>query len=532
MATPNELLAKSLTALADIQKAGKHVVRGAELPRMDRVRLLKAGFLEEVVRGWYLPSRPDAQPGSSAAWFAGMREFIAGYCEERFGTNWHVCPDQSLMLLTGERTLPKQLQVWAPAANNQRMALPHESSLFLYRAPRLCESEASADAAGLRLATLPAALVAVGPAFFTQQPLAARIALASIEDVSALLRPLLDGGHVHIAGRLAGGMRAIGRVETANEIVETMRAAQMKVQEVPPFEVALTPGPAGRPESPYVQRMRLMWQQMRQHVMEEFPAPAEVPSDVAATLAQVEERYVADAYHSLSIEGYRVTPELIEKVRNGQWQPDGEDAKTRDAMAAKGYFEAHIRVKDYIASVIAAKPDKWPLHEALTSWYRALFSPSVTAGILKASDLAGWRNDQVFIRGALHVPLSKEAVRECMPVFFELLAIEPHPAARAVLGHFFFVYIHPYMDGNGRLARFIFNAMLVTGGYVWTIVPFEQRKPYMAGLEQASSHGNVKPLARFFADLVRDQSRHPLPRPKGGLPGPGAGGATPPTGSS
>ena len=101
-----------------------------------------------------------------------------------------------------------------------------------------------------------------------------------------------------------------------------------------------------------------------------------------------------------------------------------------------------------------------------------------------------------------------------MPVFFELLAADPHPAVRAVLGHFFFVYIHPYMDGNGRLARFIFNAMLVTGGYVWTIVPLEKRKPYMEALEQASSHGNIQPLAKFFAELVREQSVMPLPRPK------------------
>jgi hypothetical protein len=154
------------------------------------------------------------------------------------------------------------------------------------------------------------------------------------------------------------------------------------------------------------------------------------------------------------------------------------------------------------------------LHDAVTGWYRALFSPSVAAGVLKASDLAGWRNDQVFIRGAIHVPLSKEAVRECMPVFFELLADEPHAAVRAVLGHFLFVYIHPYMDGNGRLARFIFNAMLVTGGYVWTIVPLEQRETYMAALERASSYGEIEPLARFSAALVREQSVAPLPRPK------------------
>ncbi|MDQ2987848.1 MAG: Fic family protein [Pseudomonadota bacterium] len=515
MASPNELLAKSLTALAALQKTGKHVIRSADLSRNDRKRLQDAGFIQEVVRGWHLPSNPAEQSGNSSAWFAGMREFVAGYCNERFGADWHVSPDQSLMLRTGERTLPRQLQVWATGANNQQVPLPEGCSLFLYRAPRLCESDASPDAGGLRLATLPAALLAVGPAFFFRQPLAARIALASVQDSAELLRPLLDGGHVIIAGRLAGGMRVIGRDSMADEIATTMQFANLSIQETLPFDVAPSPLPAGRPESPYIQRLRLMWQEMRQPVIDAFPAPGAGLPDVQSVLEQVEERYVTDAYHSLSIEGYRVTADLIEKVRNGLWQPDGENARSRDAMAAKGYFEAHVKVKAYIAETMRARPNSWPLYDALTSWYRALFSPSVAAGVLKPSDLAGWRNDQVFIRGALHVPLSKETVRECMPVFFELLADEPHPAVRAVLGHFFFVYIHPYMDGNGRLGRFILNAMLVTGGYTWTIVPLEQRKPYMAALDQASSCRNALPLATFFADLVREQTDTPLPRPRG-----------------
>lgn len=65
-----------------------------------------------------------------------MREFIASYCEERFGADWHLSPDQSLMLRTGERRPPKQVRVWAPKANNQLVALPHECSLSLYRAPQ------------------------------------------------------------------------------------------------------------------------------------------------------------------------------------------------------------------------------------------------------------------------------------------------------------------------------------------------------------------------------------------------------------
>ncbi len=50
----------------------------------------------------------------------------------------------------------------------------------------------------------------------------------------------------------------------------------------------------------------------------------------------------------------------------------------------------------------------------------------------------------------MHVPLNREAIRDAMPAFFDLLREDPHPAVRVVLGRFIFVYIHPYMDGNGR----------------------------------------------------------------------------------
>ena len=48
---------------------------------------------------------------------------------------------------------------------------------------------------------------------------------------------------------------------------------------------------------------------------------------------------LADAYHSLSIEGYRVTDELIQRVATGDWNPEqhASDADARNAMAAHGY---------------------------------------------------------------------------------------------------------------------------------------------------------------------------------------------------
>jgi len=67
------------------------------------------------------------------------------------------------------------------------------------------------------------------------------------------------------------------------------------------------------------------------------------------------------------------------------------------------------------------------------SWLRR-GPPSVTVGLLKPADLAGYRNDQVYIRKSMHVPLNREAVRDAMPAFFDLMREESHPAVRVVLG--------------------------------------------------------------------------------------------------
>jgi Fic family protein len=84
-------------------------------------------------------------------------------------------------------------------------------------------------------------------------------------------------------------------------------------------------------------------------------------------------------------------------------------------------------------------------------WYRELFAPSVTAGLLKPADLAGYRNNQVYIKGSMHTPLSPSAIHDAMPALFDLLKEESETNVRAVLGYFIFVYCHPYMVGNGRI---------------------------------------------------------------------------------
>ena len=135
-------------------------------------------------------------------------------------------------------------------------------------------------------------------------------------------------------------------------------------------------------------------------------------------------------------------------------------------------------------------------------WYRELFQPSVTAGLIPASALAGYRNGPVFLRGSRHVPPRWEAVRDAMPAFFELHEEEAEPSVRAVLGHWLFGYIHPWADGNGRMARFVMNVLLASGGYPWTVIRVDDRDAYLASLESASIKQDMEPFAHFLAERV------------------------------
>jgi hypothetical protein len=504
MAKPSGKLAESLKVLHALQGRGVVAIRAGDLTRTHRERLRQNGFLQEVIKGWYIPARPDELGGESTAWYASFWSFCAAYLQRLKSKGWCLSPEQSLSLHAENWTVPKQLLVRATKARNNVTALLHDTSLLVVRAS-MPEEKDIAEKDGLRLFSLPAALIACAPVYFRRNSTDMRAALSMVRDASEVLDRLLEGGHSTIAGRLAGAFRNIGRDRIANDIVQTMRKAGYGVRESDPFETQTPVIPPAREQSPYVNRIRLMWQEMRWPVMERFPKAPGLPKDTKAYLKRVEDVYVTDAYHSLSIEGYRVSPELIERVRGGNWNPDGDDREHRNALAARGYWLSYQAVRESISKVLCRENPGSVVDDDHRIWYREMFGPSVTGGILKPADLAGYRNDRVHIRRSMHIPPSCEAVRDAMPAFFDLLREETEPSVRVVLGHFIFVYIHPYTDGNGRMGRFLMNVMLASGGYPWTVVPLEQRDTYMSALENASVGQNIKPFTDFLAGLVNAQ---------------------------
>jgi hypothetical protein len=514
MVAPPEKLAQSLEILRRLQTAnGAAAIRATDLSRTHRERLLRNGFVQEVIKGWYIPSRPDETPGESTAWYASFWRFCAVYLEERFGTQWCLSPEQSLSLHAGNGTVPRQLTVRSPKGRNNVTRLPHGTSLLDIKAslPPAADRE---EKDGLRVFSAESALIACSPNYFSTNATDVRAVLPMIRDASGILARLLDGGHSTIAGRLAGAFRNSGRDRIADDILKTMSAAGYAVRGSDPFTDKPSLTFSAREISPYVNRIRLLWEKMREPVIDGFPESPGLPRNRQAYMTRVKDAYVTDAYHSLSIEGYRVTPELIERVRGGTWNPDTneDDREHRNAMAARGYWQAYQAVQKSVGRALHGENSGQVADEDHGTWYRELFAPSVAAGLLKPGDLAGYRNGQVYIRKSMHVPLNREAVRDAMPAFFDLLREEKNAAVRVVLGHFIFVYIHPYMDGNGRVGRFLMNVMMASGGYPWTVIPVGERNAYVNALEKASVGENIGPFADFLGGLVRKGlAGEPLP---------------------
>lgn len=356
------------------------------------------------------------------------------------------------------------------------------------------------DYGELKIMPLSLALCRASLRYFLHSPENAEIALRSIRSPSELSQIILKYNFKRAAERIIGAYQHLGMDQQAETIMNDLASAGMKVMSSNPFEREIVFLKEKQFHFPYGARITILWHKYREEIIKHFSKAPGLPKKPDAYINQVNELYEYDAYNSLSIEGYNVSEELINRVKMRKWNPNfsPEDAETLNALAARGYHEAFQRVKKSLLDVLKGKSPGQCVEKSVGQWYQGLFSPAVQANIIKPVDLIGYRNDRVFIRNSRHVPSPKEAVLDAMESFFYCLKNEENAAVRAVLGHYVFVFIHPYMDGNGRVARFIMNTMLASGGYPWTVVEMKRRIAYIDALETAHTEGNITLFVQFI----------------------------------
>ena len=475
-----------------------HIIHTSELSRSEREVLVANHWLEEIIAGWYLVVRPDLAEGDTTAWYANFWDFLHLYLHKLYENNYCLSAEVSLELQIGTTHIPEQVIVMANSGSGKRLQLPFNTSIFVYAdAVRLPIKRI--EVRGLQVMPFEYALCKVSPSYFLNNKREVEIALQSITDPTELIRTIVEHKFKAAAGRIIGAYRLLDNTLMADRIKQSLSLVGFAVQEINPFkEEPLIRGRGFK--SPYIARIHAMWKEFRCVVMDNFPIAPGIPKDSTDYLQQVNAIYTQDAYNSLSIEGYQVTRQLLEKIKSADWNPEGnqEDKQKHNALAARGYYEAFGQVKESISKIINGTEPGLVIEKDLQLWFQNLFAPSVKAGILTPVELFGYRRHQVYIRNSRHTPPSSQYLREIMTAFFECIQAEEHAAVRAIVGHFLFVYIHPFMDGNGRIGRFLMNTMLASGGYPWTIVHVERRNEYFRALETASVDANILPFTQFI----------------------------------
>jgi hypothetical protein len=495
---PHEEIEQALSKAQGISNDG--IVRSKNLSAATRSVLVDAGFLMRLVRGWYALQLPEAR-GSSTAWYSVFWPFLCQYLPDRFGNDGYcLSPQSSLDMHTGETLIPDQLVVLTGKQSNVTLKLPFDTSVLMYMDKSNFPSGME-SIRGLNIMPLAVSLARVSPVYFQNKPRNIEIALSLLPSPADVSRELVRIGSVSAAARIAGAYRHLGNDEAQKMIIEDMASAGYRVKPANPFikyEPVIT---SRRFNSPYAPRVMSLWKDLRGQIIPLFPKLLHEPvsAEAPAIIEDIRTLSRDDAYHSLSIEGYRVTDELIARVRAGGWDPlnNRTDSANLDALAAQGYNRALNLVMDAVPEIMNGANPGLVLRKNIQRWYRELFLPISNAGLRKAEDLVGYRGDQVYIRNAKHVPPPFQGVTDAMDMFLDLIKDESNGGVRAILGHYIFAYIHPYMDGNGRIARFIMNLMLVTAGYPWTIIRSTERVNYMKTLDLVATSGDIKPFTAF-----------------------------------
>lgn len=119
-----------------------------------------------------------------------------------------------------------------------------------------------------------------------------------------------------------------------------------------------------------------------------------------------------------------------------------------------------------------------------------------------------YRDVDVFITGSKYPVTEPKQIQEEMDKLFHWVVTDRklfHPVEFAAQLHKRFVFIHPFKDGNGRIARLIMNTALIQDGHMLAIIPPILRNEYIELLEKA--HVNDKPFEKFIAERVMESQK-------------------------
>lgn len=498
---------KALTWWGSQAKKDQYVVSAAEIPdRRQREYLKKAGYLFPVARGYWALKKPEdhVEEVFLLIYWQVVQKVLSSY-------NWSLRGPSALAIHNGAQAAQQHLMVKTKEKTNWKLSLPHGFTVNLrydsYFDERLIKNvevadrSIPADIPELVLADLDKA----GPKEVQSFVAGTNFDRLLIEAIYARKpRPV-------VFNRLVGLAKKAGRLDLAANLEMIIKAHThyqiAKRETVKADEISAKPQVIYPP-----------WVIRQEEQIKEFEATLEKAlkakigrikkRPLKELLAQAREHKKRDTYHSTTLEGYQITPEQVEALLSGivpeeKSGPDYYD-KLRNRMAIVGYSEAF----DFVLEKVESDFKKPRISEQLVKeTYAKLFKPSLDAKIVDLISLTTYRNIAAFIRGTNYIPPSWEKLPDLMSDYEQSIGAIKNPVIKAILAHYYFVAIHPYIDGNGRTSRLLMNYALLSAGYSWITIRADQRAEYFGALNKGSVDGNIMPFGRFIVEMLKEASK-------------------------
>lgn len=173
-----------------------------------------------------------------------------------------------------------------------------------------------------------------------------------------------------------------------------------------------------------------------------------------------------------------------------------EDGLTIEGKPLRDMYEAvgHANAYDYIHTLATNKP----LEEADILELHRLFYEKIDI-----NNAGHYRTIPVFISGSKYAVSPPTRIMSDMKKFVKWFNDNEHrlPTPEfAALAHQKFVFIHPFIDGNGRVARLILNLALIRNEYTIALIPAILRHEYVQSLE--ISHKNPSVFVDFVVGRI------------------------------
>jgi len=209
----------------------------------------------------------------------------------------------------------------------------------------------------------------------------------------------------------------------------------------------------------------------------------------------IEDIRLRHTYHSDAIEGNTLTLQETKLVL--------EEGVTIGGKPLKDHIEARNDAEAFDLMMELVKSKKKISQEIIQQIHEFIMK-----GILK--NPGQYRTENVRITGAKINPPSYLKIVKLMDDYIQgIERLKLHTIKKAAFIHHEFVRIHPFIDGNGRVARLLTNFYLITNGYPPIVIQKEDRKKYYKTLNKADQ-GDLSNFATFIARSVNESIQYYL----------------------